>query len=374
MDERIIKLLFYESLKFNYLSSYKDGFTLSCLKIIFYHLNCLWTKSKDIYDFTNPHNGVVCFWQFKNEQNAIKREIENGKNSWLSVEINPRLCKGFNWRKIFWINPFLIFKFLIFSVYYVGFKSLRSFSQVYIGYALYKYLIRFKIENIQNITILTTNMLSPVSIAVNEFARTKGFKTYYLEHAITPRLAIRGMKYSYYIVRTAFTKSMMVEQGITADSIEVNQNYFYTFPPKLQSNTSVKKIGIAINELDSTESIQELVFFLQKKKLKITIRVHDADKRYKFFSDIASKFNIEVESATRSSIIDFFKSIDFIFVGNSTVLFDAILHGVPVCYYWKGDENLFDYYNVVKSIGCPSARSIKDIGNAFIFYNISELC
>jgi hypothetical protein len=369
MEERLIKLIYYEALRFDDLSKIKNSFIISCLKLIYYHFLCLWKKSTEIYDFSNPQHQVVCFWQFRNERDAICKEIESEEKSWISIEINPRMCKGVNWRKVFWINPLFIIKFIILSIKYVGFKSMRSFSPAYNAYALHNYLLKVNRKNIPSISVLTTNMVSPISIAINEFAQNLGLKTYYLEHAITPRLAFHGVIYSNYIVRAAHTKNMMIELGIPSDIIELNKNYLYTFPPKLKNKFLFNRIGIAINDLDSIESIQELVFFLKQKKLKIILRVHEADLRFKFFSALASKLNVEIESAAIKPIKNFLQNIDFIFAGNSTVLFDAIVAGVPVCYYWLGNEEMFDYYGIVKETGCPSINNIKDMNIAFQFYS-----
>lgn len=373
IDENdLVRKLLYESINFSGARAYKDGFLLSVASIIYYSVNSLIKKSTQVLDFKKLNPKVVyCFWQFENEKNAILLEKNRDQNCWVDVNINPRQCKGLEWRKVFWTNPFLIIKFFYIAKKNLGCKSLRSFAHGYIGYLVYRNLMRVGGKNIKDITILTANMVSPLSVAINEYGQSMGYATCYLEHAMTPKPAIHGVEYSRYLIRSSHTKKMLSELGVDESIIYINNKYKYDYQIQKLRKTHFEIIGVAINDEDNPDEICKLIFNLVRGNYKVHIRIHDADIRFKLFKKMANKFGVKIESAKSRPIKSYLDEIDFIFVGNTSVILDAVIANIPVCYFFPGSNAVYDYYGLVAEIKCPIIERADDFYKAFDFYGIS---
>lgn len=374
-EDQLVKKLLYESIYFDQATAYKSGFFLSIVTIIYYYINCLIRKSSYVLDLNSlSQNKTLCFWQFQNEKNAIDLEIRKDRKNWLPIEVNPRKCRGLNWQKVFWQNPFLIIKFIYLVKKNLGIKKLRSFAYGYIGYLVYCHLMNASRELDQfNADVLTANMVSPISVAINEFGRAVKLRTYYLEHAITPKSLLHGMQYDKYIVRLNHTKSMFIASGVPDENIILNDKYFYKFPPDSFRNLPFRDIGIAINDEDRIHSILNLIQVLVENNYKVFIRVHDGDKRFPMYKSFASKVGANIESAKTRHINEFLKGVDFIFVGNTTVLLDAIILGIPVAYIWPGEPYVYDYYGLVNEINCPVLSGNSKYKDVFDFYYLGRV-
>lgn len=373
LDENdLVRKFLYESMNFSGTGAYKQGFLLSIASIAYYSVNSLIKKSTQVLDFNKLNPKVVyCFWQFENEKNAILVEKNREQNYWIDVNIDPRECKGLDWRRVFWANPFLIIRFFYVAKKGLGYESLRSFAHGYIGYLVYRYLMVVGSQGIKGVTLLTTNMVSPLSIAINEYGQSMGYATYYLEHAMTPKPAFHGMKYSRYFVRSSHTKKMLKDLGIDENIIYINDKYKYDYQIQNFRNYHFKNIGIAINDEDNPDEVFKLIFNLVENNYKVHIRIHDADIRFNLFKKMANKFEVKIESAKLRPIKFYLDEVDFVFVGNTSVILDAVIANVPVCYFFPGNNAIYDYYGLVAEIKCPTIERAEDFNRAFDFYRVS---
>jgi hypothetical protein len=205
----------------------------------------------------------------------------------------------------------------------------------------------------QDITLVTTNMNHPLSIACARAAVDSGQTSVFFEHATTPRIGFRDRGYARYFVQFQHTRLMMIELGAVPNAVVALQDDGALL--KAQGVTSLKTAAICINEWDSIDAVADLTHVLLKAGIKVILRVHDADPRSMKIARWASYKNVGFESAKDSRINTLFSRVDLIVAGNSNVLADAIIAQKLVLYYWSGTPLMFDYFGLVAYYQLPYA-------------------
>jgi hypothetical protein len=227
-----------------------------------------------------------------------------------------------------------------------------------LGWLLYR-TFRVMLAGKSDVSVVTTNMQHPLSIAVARAARDAGQRSCFVEHATTPRLVFRGHGYDRYHVAFAHTRQMLISCGVPAGSVET----FEQAPP-LTAPTMVRATGAAglcVNILDSIEAIGAAVAALSRRGVKVILRAHDADLRISHLRALATRLGATFDSARASRIGDFLERVDVVVAGNSNVVGDALSAGKPVIYYWTGTPDMFDYYGLVEHYRVPCARSAAEL-------------
>jgi hypothetical protein len=204
-----------------------------------------------------------------------------------------------------------------------------------------------------SVTLVTTNMVHPLSIACARAAVDSGQTSVFFEHATTPRIIFRDRGYARYFVQFPHTRQMMIELGAVPDTVVALLGDGALL--KAECPTSLKTVGICINEWDALDSIADTTLVFLNAGIKVILRVHDADPRAEHIAQWASQNKLGFESAKDSPINDLFGRVDMIIAGNSNVLADALICGKMVLYYWSGAPAMFDYYDLVAQYQLPHA-------------------
>ena len=321
-------------------------------------------RSFEVADhFQDGNSGPdLAFQMFKNEREAIEAHIARGA-TWKIISIDLKNLQGLDFRSVFAGGLVLLPRFLLLLTRHYGLGALRTFAHPFIGYLVYRYLLE-KLRHVHpSRAIVTANISHPVSLGIHYAARSAGLTTIYIEHAMTPRLIAKDRGYDRYLVRSPHTRLLLADSGVELDRIHVLPYWQFAAEDLLAPSAEkpIRTVGLAVNDLDTFDSVVELANYLKKIGMTCLIRVHDADRRLAKFKRFGAAAGIEISSAAGGPILEFLRRCDLVFAGNSSVLLDCYRARVPVIYYWSGDSSLFDYYGIVQHTNCRSARATEQL-------------
>ncbi len=324
-DAAVIKELGYEA-NTKYISvSYRSGFTVSLLVLLRLFVRSFFNSRSQSYDAYWAQPGeTLAFSSFKNEHNAIEEYIRNCDVRLRHIQLDLTRGTGLNVYAIIAGGMLRLPSFLVHLVRHYGFGALRRFAYPFLGYALFRHLRRKFRSADRKGTVITTNLVHPVSLAVHYAARAAGWRTVYLEHAMTPKLIAKDRGYTKMLLRSSHTKQMLAKTGIDPNSMEVLEYWIQHVTPAPLGATAIQRLGIAINDLDEFADIEYLAKAASRNSIRCELRINDADSRIRAFHTLGANVGAAVFSAAESDIVDFIKRQDVVIVGNSSVLLDCL--------------------------------------------------
>jgi len=177
----------------------------------------------------------------------------------------------------------------------------------------------------------------------------------YVEHASTTLTAFKDRGYELLVVDLPHTGALLQSAGVARSRILLLQE-----GPDLVAapiGQPVQVVGVCVNDLDSMDAVNRMVHTLRDLGIRVTLRVHDSDRRITAFRSLANELGLLFSSARESRIEAFLDTVELVIAGNSNVLADALRSGKPAIHYWDGAEETFDYYGLVAHYHIPSARN-----------------
>ena len=130
-------------------------------------------------------------------------------------------------------------------------------------------------------------------------------------------------------------------------------------------------IGLAINTLDDFSHLRLLLNNLSLAKVKCLVRLHPNqsllfEKKLKKY--IKNKKWITLSDFKKETVGNYFRNLDIVIAGNSSIHIEAALAGLPTFYYEMSDNVIKpDYYNYVKN------GITKKLKNNFTFQELKNL-
>jgi hypothetical protein len=304
---------------------------------------------------------ILAFSMFPNERTAIDEHIRNRGVTWSHVKLDIRQATGLDFFDILTASMLRSPRFFYCLVRQYGVGALRRMAYPYLGYSMYCYL-RGKFANLDRKgTVVTTNTIHPLSLAIHYAAKAAGWQTIYLEHAMTPKFIAKDRGYSKILLRSSHTREMYADAGIDRDTMEILEYWNLPAAPIAINASTIKSVGFAVNGLDDFKDTEYLVTVLLERRIRCEIRVHDADKRLEMFCAFGTRAGASISSAAGSDITEFIRRQDVVIVGNSSVLLDCLRAGVPAIYFWSGPSDIYDYYGLVTYMRFPSARTREEL-------------
>jgi hypothetical protein len=339
-------------------TTYHTGFVLSSLILGNFAVRALLSRGSAANEAGWARPGVtLAFSLFKNERSAIEEHMRQSDVKWIHVQLDLKRLTGLDFRAAFCAGARRSPTFFTRLINQRGFSALRRVAYPFIGYGIFTH-VREKFSGLEpKGTVVTTNLTHPVSIAIHSAAVKAGWRTIYLEHAMTPRMIARDLGYSTMLVRSGHTKEMLVDSGIPRERVEVLPYWGSQSCPAPINAAEIRRLGFAINGHDSLDDTAYLVARFRAKGIRCEIRVHDADKRLDTLRSIGARLGVQISSAAASDITEFIARQDLVVVGNSSVLLDCLRAKVPAIYFWSGEPEIFDYYGLVQYMKYPFARS-----------------
>jgi hypothetical protein len=338
--------------------AYRSSFPASIFIVLRVLVNSFFKRTSEARrEKASLSGATLAFSVFKNERSAIEEYIRERGEDVSHVRLDFHRATGLDFLAVLARGSWHLPEFIYQLVRIYGLGSLRRFAYPFLGYSIFLHL-RSRLDRIDSKgTIITTNTIHPVSLAIHYAALCAGWRSVFLEHAMTPRIIAKDRGYSCMLLRSSHTRDMLIDLGISADTIEVLEYWKPNASPTPRCEAEIKSLGFAVNDFDDFEVIESVLSVLSQEGVDCEVRVHDADKRVRQFQDLGVRLRVTISSAAESDILDFVKRHDAVVVGNSGVLLDCLRARVPAIYFWTGAEHLFDYYGLVAYKGFPCART-----------------
>lgn len=109
--------------------------------------------------------------------------------------------------------------------------------------------------------------------------------------------------------------------------------------------TRIRTIGLAINIIDSIDKIYELInLILKKTNYDLIVRLHPGEKRSIKINDD----RVNIHHANNIKLPIFFKRIDFLLGGESSIHLEAIYSHTPSSYVNLTENEIIDSYEFIK--------------------------
>jgi hypothetical protein len=290
---------------------------------------------------------------FRNESNAIKQAAAMVTvDHLLELDLHSLafVRKALGWRGL--VRETLHFTRAAISTR--GGRYAGRLTHPLLGWLLYRTFQSLLLGR-NDVSLITTNMQHPASVGVAWAAQGTTNHSDFLEHSTTPRIVVRERGYRRVYVNFEHTRNLLIECGFESTSIQVMRSV--SLPVLPPGGGTIRKVGICINFFDSLEAIKDVTQVLQDRGIAVAYRIHDADPRLSDLKRLAGERRVSLSDARHSNISAFLKTVDLIIAGNSNVIADALIAGVPPLYYWSGSPDMQDYYGLVSYHRIPNASN-----------------
>jgi len=358
LDEKLLKLVFFPNFSMYKKSNVFILFLFSLIRYIRYSLKSIFTV------FVQEPNlkkiNTVAFYRSFNELNSLNKNINLLGRHRKLICISPK-GKNLNWFKIVWkikIPVITVFR-RAYKIY--GYSIFKDVYTPIMALKLYIYFENIIYKNPTLITIVTCNTTEPFALALHSLAAHNFKKSVYLEHAMTSKSSVSGAIYDTMYLLSPHTKSMFIELGVLKNKIKVINSYEISSFSQLSIEDKIRTIGVGVTESDDVYLIRQLISYLSKKGYKIIVRFHESFKSEYKFTFLKILPNVKFERSPIPNVKVFFKNIDILIAGNTTLILDSAINKVPAIYVYNS-RNLdpHDYYGIVNYLNCPEINEPKE--------------
>lgn len=341
--------------------------------MFFYHLLRLFFKSFFIKEAKKQKTDFYFYAGTANQANSLvgtaKSLSQNGKTV-LAESSNSQLLNGanetykFEQLKISFIDILSIFIFFLLNApsLYLRLrkkdkalvnKFFSNFCQAYIYLTIfYRQLKRYSPGYIVVSNDHNVDCRSLVAVATY-----LGIKTVYMQHASVSNLfPALTVSYTFLDGQSALHTYQQCE-GNKSTFYENRERtkIFLSGQKKLlakRDDNSSTKLGLAINTLDNTNQVIELVNKLTDKNFYVCLRWHPGQNPQDILA-LTQAFSksklVTLSDPKQHGLNGFFAEISSLISGNSSIHLEAAVVGVPTIYYELQQPEIEDYYGYVKN-------------------------
>lgn len=283
-----------------------------------------------------PNSVLVSFFRF--------RSTINNETYYYTLRLKFFYC---------FIYPFLWSKYYILHKK----KAIRFYDLFYAVNGTYEESLRLLKKTSPKAIVFSNDHLI-IARALLLAANDLGIKTYYIQHASV----------SEYFPPLEFTHSLLEGQdaldkyklcGAVESFIHlVGMPKFDQYSDYINTNKSVKKIGVAFNLNDNLQSVYNFVSELKNRSINIVIRPHPGDDR-----DLSIFSGFEISNSKEEGSFDFLIKIDAIIAGDSSIHLEAVHVNVYPVYFifQRATDSRFDYYKFVKNGLVEYCKTIEEV-------------
>ena len=339
--EQLVAELFYEQEHPLISGAYKHGFMRTVYSLARALLPRIGLAAPALPAFVPGETVAIAF--FENEYQAVLRNQQAAGISRvirLDLQNLPIIRQTLGWRGTVRELAYFVGT----AIRRRGLGALRTLGMPALGWLLYKALCQHW-SGVQRLRVATMNMQHPVSVGVVHAALASGHRTLYVEHASTTLAVFKDRGYEQLVVELPHTRALLESAGVARSRILLLREGPDLVATPIQR--PVRSVGLCVNDLDSMDAVHRMIQTLCKLGIRVTLRVHDSDRRIDVLRGLAKKFDLLFSSARESRIEAFLGTVDLLIAGNSNVLADALRAGKPAIHYWDGAEDAFDYYGLV---------------------------
>jgi hypothetical protein len=328
--------------------------SIKFIKEIYYSLTC---KNNECAIFKNK----VVFISLTNNQFYTIEPIQNKINN--SVVFSPllfsRLNKEIISNRIYIKRLFYLYDLICQNYFFIKILKVDFFKYFIIPFynaGFYNAYCRI-FKNYRPSAIVFSNDNHPHIRSFVKAAKFEGIPTIYIQHCTASNI-FPIIDYDYGFLEGQYsidTYSISLKSKIRL----VGMPKFDKFSSFINTGSSIKTIGVAINAMDNDNNKLSRLFYElhELDNIKIIFRPHPAlcpfNEKYDW--DEFSDPNIEKS-------FDFFKKIDVLIAGNSSIHQEAALLNITCFHLDLTKNNYFDYFDFIKNGVCIQS-SIDEIAN-----------
>jgi hypothetical protein len=250
--------------------------------------------------------------------------------------------------KIVWLIPLLYWLFKK--------NRLKFFIHYYDVLGMYEESLRLLKKYRPNKLVFACDHV-PIQVALKNAAETLGINTYYFQHAsVAKHFPPLNFTVSFLDGQDAFDKYLKI--GTIKGQVELIGNIKSRSKSGiLNTSTSVKKVGIAINRTNKISDMIQLVDIIKDNcpNVKFILRNHPADRRS---IDVTSQDYL-VSNPKEETTLQFFNQIDLLIAGNSGIHLEAVMLNIVSVYSGGLEPNMWDSYGFIKNGLIESASSME---------------
>lgn len=316
-----------------------------------------WKFLKALYNFTKTkqqriHLGVVLFFATtKNQRDSLSPIVDMVESASL-VEEGGEAATRF---PLFWAYllaipflPLVIFCFFRSTRYQK--ESYRYIFDIYwltYGYYIVARIWLFKLK--PKALVVSNDHAMPIRVLVKA-ARELHIPTFYMQHAcVTDKFP--PLSFDYALLEGMDALRKYERAGTThAKVFLIGMPKADAFFKKINTNTSVKRVGVCTNQRDSVSAVNSLckMIRLMLPDLELILRPHprDAMRIYEWIN-LAKEEETEFSDPRVDVSFDVLQRIDAIIAGDSSILLEAAYLNVYPLYY-DFDGTALDGYGFLK--------------------------
>lgn len=352
-DTELIDRLIFEPLRYPINKGYRNSLPRSLLTLAYIYAR---SQTRAERPFGDLDSEVLCFGVFQNELQALEEAVALNPQ-WRKVAIGFPALSGVDWRAILRPAPRLLPGFMRRIARRGGAVAVRNFVYPFVGLLVFRHFRQVFAGLAHRPTIVTANLVHPISVGVHLAALDAGLPTIFWEHAMTPRFMAKDSGYAQYYVHCEHTRRSFIEAAIPESRVRLIRPQAIGRAVPIAGLTRLARIAVSVNDLDELQHVEAIARLLRGLGRTVVLRVHDSDRRLPALRELARRTGSELSSAVETPIREFVTTVDLVIAGNSNVVLDCVQARMPVLYYWPGDPQLFDYYGIVAAAGCEHASS-----------------
>lgn len=312
-------------------------------RLLFILINTI--KELKLFFYKNPkldiENKIVCIINSKNNYETLKfldsEDVVFLKLTILGKSIDGVITYRFK-------NRFFYSSYFIFFLPFLLFKK-ENKQNVLLLHSTYGLTSLFNklVKKQRPRKVIFANDHIPSVRSYILACQKLGVETVYIQHASVSRyfpplefnLALLDSKYS---LKT-YKRSKDIDTQIKLIGIPKLDKEIL----KIRKRKKINKIGIAINQNDDLQKVENLIVILIQNNFKVILRKHPGDSR-----KVASRFNIE--DGNSMSVFDFLNLSDLLVASDSSIHVEAnSLHCRSVYFQFHKNPKIYDYYGFVKN-------------------------
>ncbi len=203
--------------------------------------------------------------------------------------------------------------------------------------------------------------------AIISLAKKKKIKTLYIQHA-SPNINLPPLEqFDICLLDGQASLDIYNQVGKLSKEVELvgiaKLDKFKKIKPVKNKS---KFISIALNASFEINSVKNLIRIINSHGHKVRVRMHpgqvgDQDK----IMNMIGSLDVIYNDPRKDDLFDFILSSKILIAGNSNIILEAAILGVPTCYAVLADSE-YDYYGFVRDgITTPIDRDFSDITNVF---------
>lgn len=242
--------------------------------------------------------------------------------------------------------------------------GLDTFLEVYSSLVYFDVLLRKTKPKL----VIVSNDHNTSNRVLLAIARSLNIKTAYMQHAsVSALFPALNFDYSFLDGRSALSIYQSCEKNRPESDSFIKERKIYLTGQKKKievKNSFHNKnqyVGVALNLLDSIDSIEKLVSSLTENSIFPIVRWHPAlsGVNIENLKHRLSKYRVIYSNPNDESLNYYFSKVFCLIASNSSIHLEAAISGITPIYYPLGEQYIKDYYGYVRNAVAINIESEK---------------